>query len=486
MSSQPKRPMFLPLPRGVLREYASPLAWVQQGADILISLACFYGMVWLRLDGETPPLYDALALVIALLMAILYQSLGVYHNLRTVSLWLELRGLVKAWLVVLLFLFAIGFATKTGQFYSRQVMLGWAVLALVTQVIFHAAVRKLLRRLRAQGYNLRKALLVGELGAARQFTERIARQAWLGIAPVGFVGPRPAEEAAAAESDGGRAPVLSWLGPVEQLTGLIKEHHADVVYVVLPLSRSHEIEELNRVLLPLHVAIHWVPDISTFHLVNHSIREIEGQPIICISDSPITGLPWLGKWLEDKVIALTILVLASPLLALIALAVKLTSPGPVLFKQKRAGLNSEHITMYKFRTMRVHSEPEGQVTQATQDDPRLTPIGRFLRASSLDELPQFYNVLQGRMSVVGPRPHALEHDDYYEQQIEAYMLRHRIRPGITGWAQVNGYRGGTDQVEHMAQRVKYDIDYINNCSVSFDLLIILMTVWAVLSGKNAY
>jgi len=232
--------------------------------------------------------------------------------------------------------------------------------------------------------------------------------------------------------------------------------------------------------------VHWVPDVSTLELLNHGAYDIDGQPVLSLSDSPHAGTRRMIKAVEDRVLAAAILLLASPLLLFVAAAVKLTSPGPVLFKQTRAGLQGEEIVIYKFRSMVAHEEPQGRVSQAVRKDPRLTPIGSLLRRTSLDELPQFINVLQGRMSIVGPRPHALEHDSYYAERIRAYMLRHRVKPGITGWAQVNDWRGETDTPEKMRMRIEYDLYYINNYSLAFDLLIIVMTLWHVLRGNNAY
>lgn len=192
------------------------------------------------------------------------------------------------------------------------------------------------------------------------------------------------------------------------------------------------------------------------------------------------------KWLEDRVIALLIIVLVSPLLALIALGVKCSSRGPILFKQERLGVDGQVIIIYKFRTMFLHQEKKGLLTQATMEDSRVTPFGKFLRRTSLDELPQFFNVLQGRMSIVGPRPHAIQHHELYKETVDAYMQRHRVKPGITGWAQVNGWRGETEILSKMQKRVEYDLYYIKNWSIAFDLKIIFLTIFRGFVGRNAY
>jgi len=220
-------------------------------------------------------------------------------------------------------------------------------------------------------------------------------------------------------------------------------------------------------------------------LVNHGVSIVVGVPMLDLSSSPMEGGNLVAKWLEDKIVGTLILLLITPLLLFIALAVKLTSSGPAIFQQRRLGWNGETIMIYKFRSMYQHAE-SSVLTQATKGDPRITPLGRFLRSTSLDELPQFINVLQGNMSIVGPRPHALSHNDQYMQLIPRYMLRHKVKPGITGWAQVNGLRGETDTVDKMEARIQADIYYIEHWSLWFDLRIIFMTVFKGLVGKNAY
>jgi putative colanic acid biosynthesis UDP-glucose lipid carrier transferase len=336
------------------------------------------------------------------------------------------------------------------------------------------------RRLRARGVNQRRTILVGDERLAAQFAERLQRDRALGIEVLGVV-------AASGQPAGNpRAVSLPCLGCVDNLAEVVRTSGADLVFITLPQEQSSRIRGLMDALVPLYVDIHWVPDLSTGELLNHGVYEVGGQPVLRLSDSPIVGLRRAVKWVEDKVLATIILLAASPLMLTIAIAVKLTSSGPVLFKQRRAGLNGEPFVTYKFRSMVSHHEAAGQFTQAVRGDPRLTPIGAFLRRTSLDELPQFINVLQGQMSIVGPRPHALEHDSYFAGQVRAYMLRHRVKPGITGWAQVNGWRGPTNTPRKMQMRVDYDLYYINNWSLSFDLLIIAMTVWQVLAGKNAW
>ena len=470
-------------PNEFLRHYGSAQVWAQLIADVGIALTLLYVLGLMRNDSFPPP-YQVLALLTVLLMVIVYQWLGIYLHLRTGGLLSEAHSLLKAWVTVLFLLSVIGFVTKTNQIYSREVLLKWTVLGYLGQLGFHMMLRFALRVLRSHGLNTRRALLVGSGEQALRFAERLARNPWIGIHLVGYANGSLSGEEQVRE--GMRRLGVNYLGGMEDVARQVKANRVGLVYLTVPLAKSHQIEGIVRELMPLHVDIHWVPDISAFELINHGVREVEGQPILCLSDSPVDGLGRLGKWLEDKLLALAILLLSSPILLLIALAVKLTSRGPVFFTQRRAGLNGQEFDVWKFRTMHVHDENPGRLTQAQPKDERVTPLGSFLRRTSLDEFPQFFNVLGGSMSIVGPRPHALEHNGYYEQQIDAYMLRHRIKPGITGWAQVNGWRGQTDVLEKMEMRVKYDLFYINNWSLLFDLRIIAMTAWTVIAGRNAY
>jgi putative colanic acid biosynthesis UDP-glucose lipid carrier transferase len=228
-----------------------------------------------------------------------------------------------------------------------------------------------------------------------------------------------------------------------------------------------------------------VPDVFGISIIQGRLQDMNGIPVVGILETPFTGTNELVKRISDVVLASIILVLISPLLLVLAIGVKLSSPGPAIFRQRRNGLDGGEITVYKFRSMRT-MDNGAVVAQATKDDPRITPFGAFLRRSSLDELPQFFNVLQGRMSIVGPRPHAVAHNEMYREMIKAYMVRHKVKPGITGWAQVNGLRGETDTVEKMRARVEYDLEYLRNWSLLFDLQIIVRTVRVIFFDRNAY
>jgi putative colanic acid biosynthesis UDP-glucose lipid carrier transferase len=275
------------------------------------------------------------------------------------------------------------------------------------------------------------------------------------------------------------------LGVLSELDQLLEQHAVRTVYFVTPLDASDVIEEVYFKLLDRHIAVHWVPDIFSLRLINHSVREIAGIPVLTLSETPLTGMRLLLKNLEDRLLACVALLLVSPLLLLVALAIRLDSAGPVFFRQERMGWNGEIFRIWKFRSMVVHAAEDGVIRQARRNDPRVTRVGAFIRRTSLDELPQLFNVLCGDMSLVGPRPHAIQHDEEYSQRITAYFARHNIKPGMTGLAQVRGYRGETRDIEQMIQRVESDIEYINNWSLWLDFVILLRTVFA-LTGRQVY
>jgi len=277
------------------------------------------------------------------------------------------------------------------------------------------------------------------------------------------------------------------LGAVSELPALIDEHDINTIYIVTPLESSKVLETLYFDLLDKHVSIHWVPDIFSLNLINHSVREIAGIPVLTLSETPLTGISKVSKAIEDRVLAFIILLCLAPLFLIIALAIKFDSKGPVFFRQNRTGWNGKEFRIWKFRSMRTDQEvSKGEVLkQAEKNDPRITKVGAFLRKTSLDELPQLLNVLFGDMSLVGPRPHAVQHDEVYARRISDYYIRNNIKPGMTGLAQVRGFRGETKDIEQMQKRIESDIEYINNWSIGMDFYILIRTVTAF-SGSGAY
>jgi putative colanic acid biosysnthesis UDP-glucose lipid carrier transferase len=288
--------------------------------------------------------------------------------------------------------------------------------------------------------------------------------------------------------DRDRLPALGpkqWAGACEGVADFVQRHAVDAIYIALPISTAPRIAELLQQLRDTTASIYFVPNLFGFDLVQPRCLEIHGIPALAVCETPHLGMSGLRKRAIDILLAVIALLLLGPFMLATAAAVKLTSPGPVFFRQRRYGLNGEEIFVYKFRSMTV-CEDGAVVPQATLDDQRITPLGRFLRRRSLDELPQILNVLEGKMSFVGPRPHAIAHNEQYRKLISGYMIRHKVRPGMTGWAQVNGLRGETDTVEKMRQRIEYDIDYMNNWSLWLDCKILLRTALLVFRDHRAY
>jgi putative colanic acid biosynthesis UDP-glucose lipid carrier transferase len=275
------------------------------------------------------------------------------------------------------------------------------------------------------------------------------------------------------------------LGKISTLPGYARANQIELIYISLPMASQPRILSLLDALRDTTASIYFVPDIFVTDLIQGRMDSVSGLPIVAVCESPFSGFGGLIKRASDILLSLLILALIAVPLLIIALAVKWSSPGPIIFKQRRYGVDGKEITVYKFRTMTV-SEDGPTIRQARKEDTRMTPLGRWLRKFSLDELPQFFNALQGSMSIVGPRPHAVAHNEMYRKLIKGYMVRHKVKPGITGWAQVNGLRGETETLDKMKTRIDFDLDYLRNWSLRLDLYIIARTVWVVLAKMNAH
>src|SRR5437762_833787 len=322
------------------------------------------------------------------------------------------------------------------------------------------------------------AVIAGANELGRRLAERLRVDPMLGMRFAGYFddrGPGRLAELAPQEN----------LGALERLADYCRANPVDVIYIALPMAQQPRILSLLEALRDTTASIYFVPDIFVFDLIQARVDSLGGLPVVAVCETPFTGINGLVKGASDFVLSLLILVCIFPMLVAIAIGVKLSSPGPVLFKQRRYGVDGRKIVVYKFRSMTV-AEDGDVVRQATKNDARVTKFGAFLRKTSLDELPQFINVLQGRMSVVGPRPHAVAHTELYRKLIRGYMIRHKVRPGITGLAQVNGFRGETDTVEKMKARIEYDLAYLRSWSLLLDLQIVLKTIVVVLKKQNAY
>jgi putative colanic acid biosynthesis UDP-glucose lipid carrier transferase len=331
-----------------------------------------------------------------------------------------------------------------------------------------------------------RAVIVGLSDLGRKLAYEFEQNPFLGIACMGFFDDRSPERISPNHLlEKRQQPPEALLGSLESVAKFVKTNNVQHIYITLPMSSQSRILALLDDLRDTTASIYFVPDIFLFDLIQANISTVKDIFIVAVCQSPFVGVNGTHKRILDVALSLLILLLIAPLMLFIAIGVKLSSPGPVLFKQRRYGLDGKEIVVYKFRTMSVMEDGK-EVSQATQNDPRITQFGGFLRKTSLDELPQFINVLQGNMSIVGPRPHAVSHNELYRNLIKGYMIRHKVKPGITGLAQIKGFRGETDTAEKMQARINYDLDYLRNWSLFLDLMIIIKTIGVVIKDKNAY
>ncbi|HWT54605.1 MAG TPA: undecaprenyl-phosphate glucose phosphotransferase [Rhodocyclaceae bacterium] len=393
------------------------------------------------------------------------------------DLWRSSTDILVSCAAIVTLILLLGYATHSLQMFPPQAILNWLWLGPAMLLLGNLVFRWLLPiLLRLQG-GPRRAIIVGLNEQGAELSRRIVQSSYENIQLLGFFDDRSGERTA--------APQVRIEGRLADIAAYVKREHVQLIYICLPMASQPRILHVLDELRDTTASIYFVPDLFVTDIIQGRMGHIGHMPVVSVCETPFTGLNGLIKRGSDIVISLGILTAISPILLAIGAAVKLTSPGPVIFKQRRYGLDGEEILVYKFRSMTV-CEDGSVVKQAQKNDSRLTPIGGFLRKTSLDELPQFINVLQGRMSIVGPRPHAIAHNEMYRKLIKGYMIRHKAKPGITGWAQVNGLRGETETVDKMAARIDYDLDYLRNWSLGLDLKIILMTVGVVFKDQYAY
>lgn len=410
------------------------------------------------------------------------ESMGLYRSWRSDTQVKLLGYTILAWVLVCALLVSVGYFSKTAQSYSRVVVGSWFFLTLIVLCAWRIAFRYFLFFIRSHDHNTRTAVIVGLTEEALRLAQNFATETQLGIRVKGFYRVTGADTLAESQL---QVPPEKILGDVCDAVAAAKAGEVDLVYIALPMREELKIVSILGAFSDTTATVLLLADIFAKNVLHSRWYQVGDANILSIYDTPIDGInSWL-KRLEDVLLSSVILTLISPLLLLIAVAVKSTSRGPIIFRQNRYGLDGRPIEVWKFRTM-TSMENGDHVRQATRDDTRLTSIGRFLRKTSLDELPQFFNVLQGHMSIVGPRPHAVAHNEQYRCLVDGYMLRHKVKPGITGWAQVNGWRGETDTVEKMRKRVEHDLHYIRHWSIALDMQIVLMTLVKGFVGKNAY
>lgn len=446
--------------------------WIQWVCAISLSNLLLMLLVYWRV-GSLESEYRVLMILTVLGSIPVYSFMQVYHKRH--GLLTGLGRLLASCLILLGALISVAFVTQTSSIFSRQVIVTWAVLGYLLQAASYVPLHCLARLHSRKVRSARRSVIIGTSPIANMLAKKLCspdRVPVLGfIATAGTSGPAPS--------------ILPLLGSVDDIREIIAREDVRRVYIALPMAELATIEALYIDLLDMSVDVVWIPDFGSMMLLNQSISEIERMPAIYLNESPISSHPaaLLCKELFERSLAAVAIVVLSPAMLITALAVKLSSPGPVLFKQNRHGCNGEVINVWKFRSMLMHDDSE--VRQATRQDERVTPLGRFLRRSSIDELPQLFNVLLGKMALVGPRPHAVTHNIYYTGKVRAYMARHRLKPGITGLAQITGHRGETETLEDMQQRVAQDLNYINQWSLWLDIKILVKTPFTLFS-RNIY
>ncbi len=423
-------------------------------------------------------------LVTAILASLAYvffaESFDLYRSWRSTRQHEMLLTNWISWLLACLMVEMITFLFPERLGADRFVMLWWLGIGLLMFSSLRITARQVIFSLRRRGFNTQRAAILGITDSGKAMARSLEENPQLGIHFIGFFDDRSPGRIEEMEGQG-PAP----LGSMEQALQLAKNNALDVLYIAMPMRAEKRITEILMMCGDSTVAVHIIPDFFVYNLLHARWHEVGEVQSLSVYDSPLDDLASWFKRIEDIILASVILLLVAFPMLIITLAIKLTSPGPILFKQYRYGMDGRKIKVWKFRSM--HTMENGEVIkQATKDDARVTRLGAFLRRTSLDELPQFFNVLQGQMSVVGPRPHAVAHNEQYRTLIGGYMLRHHMKPGITGWAQINGWRGETDTLEKMEKRLEFDLAYIRNWSPWLDIKIVFLTIFKGFNDSNAY
>ncbi len=462
-----------------IRSVESSFVWLHRILDILVPVGLLYFIAW-TYGAQWHDRYWVMGLLGGLSLTFFNQATGVYSNWRGRSLLAGSKLILQAWILTWMFLIVLAFLFKDSENFSRVVVTLWAMVTPLALLIYRFLIRSFLGALRTYGWSIRNVAIIGAGVLGQRIATTLKESTMLGYRPAAFFDD---DKTLHGTSSCG-IPIIG--GIDELLASHNLEENYDEIYIALPLCAGDRIREIMDALSDSSLTVKFIPDFFSFDLLHSRLTEIAGIPIISVYDSPLNSqTSAILKRIEDVVLSLIIIALVSPVLVAIAIAIKATSEGPVIFRQRRYGMNGNVITILKFRTMTV-CEDTNSITQAKREDSRVTKLGAFLRRTSLDELPQFFNVIGGNMSIVGPRPHASAHNEIYRKLIPKYMLRHLVKPGITGWAQIHGWRGETDTLEKMEKRVEFDLHYIDNWSIWLDLKIIALTFIKGFINKNAY
>lgn len=462
----------------IISSNASIISLLQRVSDVLaiiISTVIADKLLGLRVDS--------LDIVVVLINFSIFQTISgitdLYRSWRGVSLSIELKILIRNWFLSSIISSGIFYWIPTFEdMVVFQFLL--STISILGFICFRSSIRLAIHYLRKYGYNNRQVVIVGESSVGAHLVDSILKTPWLGLRILGYYMVNETDVASRYNGLG-----IRMLGDLSQLVADAKMGSIDKIYVTLPMEEQGVINYILTELADSTCTVLLVPDIFICNILHSRTEVINGLPIVSLYDTPLDGVNKLLKRVEDVLLSILILIFISPVLAAISFIIKMTSPGPILFKQMRYGLDGKAIEVWKFRTMNV-MENGDTVIQAKKNDSRITTVGRFLRKTSLDELPQFINVVKGDMSIVGPRPHAVAHNEQYRKLIQGYMLRHKIKPGITGWAQINGLRGETDTLDKMEKRLEFDLEYIRRWGIFFDLKIIYLTIFKGFISKSAY
>tara|TARA_R110002049_G_scaffold2750_4_gene22026 strand:+ start:222883 stop:224280 length:1398 start_codon:yes stop_codon:yes gene_type:complete len=419
----------------------------------------------------------AMGLVAVVVFLLASQLTGLHRRFHGSSANDEMSSIVMTWTLTVFVLALLAFATRYGQHFARSVMLGWIVLAPTLIGLSRMSLRILQKGLLSRGVGVKRVAIAGLNDLGRQTADNIADDAGLGLQLVGYFDDR--NEVRDTET----TETLS--GDLSELVQLARDGEIDTILITLPMRAEDRIRFLLDQLSDSTVSVYIVPDFFVFELLHSRWTNMGGLPAVSVFENPLFGVDGVAKRVTDVAIATAAIVMGAIPMIVIAILVKLSSPGPVFFRQRRYGLDGKEILVWKFRSMQT-CDNGPVVKQATKEDPRITRIGGILRKTSLDELPQLFNVIEGSMSLVGPRPHASAHNEQYRSLIRGYMLRHKVKPGITGLAQVNGCRGETETIDKMERRIEWDHNYIRSWSLWLDLKILFQTVAVVLKQDQAY
>jgi putative colanic acid biosynthesis UDP-glucose lipid carrier transferase len=452
------------------------LATVQAVIPAVVAVGTLYATV--TFFGHVFDRSSQAIVIVAVLCLVLIQPPREVTTPMTTARISAVSDTIFRWLLLLAVLLAVGYITNSFAAYPRRIFLTWALATPVALILVTLGMQELMHHFLMNAFDNRKAIFAGYNNSSLELARRLTSNPVMRLEVSGFFDDRSIDRLG-LESD------AKLIGGLTDLSTYVKEHGTDVIFIALPIRHLKRVMNLLDDLRDTTASIYYVPDIFVFDLIQARSGEIHGIPVVAMCETPFYGYRGVTKRLTDIGLSVLILLLFLPLLLLIALLVKISSPGPVIFKQRRYGLDGREIAVYKFRTMTV-TEDGTQIRQASKTDSRITRIGAVLRRTSMDELPQLINVLQGRMSLVGPRPHAIAHNEEYRKLIKGYMVRHKVLPGITGLAQVNGCRGETSQLEEMEARVNYDLDYLRRWSPMLDVKIILLTAIKVFRDDKAY